>query len=80
MTAAVDRKAPNPLARGTVLASAALTIMAPAIIAPSLPTMDSLMIAVSAPVSGMIADRVGRRPLLVSGPSRVGAGHIRLRA
>ncbi|MDA8368256.1 MAG: MFS transporter [Nocardiopsaceae bacterium] len=86
MTTTADRTAPNRLARGTILASAALTIMAPAIIAPSLPTMEqvfgdqpaasllvrlamtitSLMIAVSAPVSGMIADRVGRRPLLVA--------------
>lgn len=60
--------------------------MAPAVVAPSLPTMEqvfagepgasllvrlamtitSLMIAISAPVSGLVADRVGRRPLLVS--------------
>ncbi|WP_113703072.1 MFS transporter [Nonomuraea lactucae] len=80
-------QAPTRLARGTVLAAAALTIMAAAIIAPSLPamrqvfadipgadllvklalTVTSLAIAVSAPLSGMVADRLGRRPLLVSG-------------
>ncbi|MFL1379940.1 MFS transporter [Nocardiopsis protaetiae] len=84
-TPAPDR--PGRLARGTILAAAALTIMAPAIIAPSLPAMEqefaaqpgasllvrlamtvtSLAIAVSAPWSGLLADRVGRRPLLVSG-------------
>ncbi|MCR6483021.1 MFS transporter [Amycolatopsis sp. OK19-0408] len=85
MTAQVDRTTPGGLARGTILGAAALTIMAAAIIAPSLPemstvyaaspsadllvrlalTVTSLMIAVSAPVSGVVADRVGRRPLLV---------------
>lgn len=79
--------APTRLALGTVLAAASLTIMAAAIIAPSLPamgeryagvpgadllvrlalTVTSLAIAVSAPISGLVADRVGRRPLLVSG-------------
>lgn len=65
-----------------VLASATLTIMAAAIIAPSLPamgevygegvlvrlalTITSLAIAISAPVAGLVADRVGRRPLLVT--------------
>lgn len=78
---------PTRLARGTALAAATLTIMAAAIIAPSLPamrdafagtpgadmlvrvavTVTSLAIAVSAPLSGMVADRVGRRPLLVTG-------------
>ncbi|MFS8097168.1 MFS transporter [Lentzea alba] len=64
-----------------VLASATLTIMAAAIIAPSLPamgevygegvlvrlalTITSLAIAISAPVAGLVADRVGRKPLLV---------------
>ncbi|KIH98041.1 transporter [Streptomonospora alba] len=85
MTTETARMAPQRLARGTILAAATLTIMAPALIAPSLPTMEqvfaaqpgapllvrlvmtvtSLMIAVSAPVSGLVADRVGRRPLLV---------------
>ncbi|WP_410652420.1 MFS transporter [Amycolatopsis sp. cmx-4-54] len=79
--------APTRLARGTVLAAAPLTIMAAAIIAPSLPamrdafagtsgsgllvrltlTVTSLAIAISAPLSGMVADRAGRRPLLLAG-------------
>ncbi|MEU3771060.1 MFS transporter [Amycolatopsis keratiniphila] len=79
--------APTRRARGTVLAAAPLTIMAAAIIAPSLPamragfadtpgsgllvrlalTVTSLAIAISAPLSGIVADRVGRRPLLLSG-------------
>nr|WP_221471461.1 MFS transporter [Amycolatopsis umgeniensis] len=78
---------PTRLARGTVLAAATLTIMAAAIIAPSLPamrevfsgtpgsgllvrlalTVTSLAIAISAPLSGIIADRFGRRPLLLTG-------------
>ncbi|OOC05619.1 MFS transporter [Amycolatopsis azurea] len=78
---------PTRLARGTVLAAAALTIMAAAVIAPSLPamktvfagtpgagllvklalTVTSLAIAISAPFSGLAADRLGRRPLLVTG-------------
>ncbi len=78
---------PTRLARGTVLAAATLTIMAAAIIAPSLPamrevfagtpgsgllvrlalTVTSLAIAISAPLSGIVADRVGRRPLLLTG-------------
>jgi MFS family permease len=65
-----------------VLASATLTIMAAAIIAPSLPamgevygegvlvrlalTITSLAIAVSAPLAGLVADRVGRKPLLTA--------------
>lgn len=81
------RGAPRRLARGTILAAAAMTIMAPAIIAPSLPAMErvfadepgasllvrlaltitSLAIAISAPVSGLVADRAGRRPVLLSG-------------
>ncbi|GGM85754.1 MFS transporter [Lentzea pudingi] len=66
-----------------VLASATLTIMAAAIIAPSLPamgevygegvmvrlalTITSLAIAVSAPLAGLAADRTGRKPLLTGG-------------
>lgn len=85
-TAAHDQRTPSRLARGTILAAAALTIMAPAAIAPSLPAMEqvfadqpgasllvrlamtitSLAIALSAPVSGLVADRFGRRPVLVS--------------
>lgn len=85
MTTATHSTAPNRLARGTILAAATLTIMAPAAIAPSLPVMEqvfvdqsgasllvrlvmtvtSLTIAVSAPVSGLVADRFGRRPLLL---------------
>ncbi|SFQ70143.1 Predicted arabinose efflux permease, MFS family [Amycolatopsis arida] len=83
---APSQRAPSRPARGAVLAAAMLTIMAPAIISPSLPamrevfagtpgadllvrfalTVTSLAIAVSAPVSGLVADRLGRRPLLVS--------------
>ncbi|MFC6018030.1 MFS transporter [Plantactinospora solaniradicis] len=85
-TAAPDRRGPGRVARGTILAAATLTIMAPAIIAPSLPAMEqvfadqpgvsllvrlamtitSLTVAFSAPLSGLAADRVGRRPLLLS--------------
>ncbi|MFI6538585.1 MFS transporter [Nonomuraea sp. NPDC050547] len=83
---APSQRAPSRPARAAVLAAAMLTIMAPAIISPSLPamreafagtpgadllvrfalTVTSLAIAVSAPVSGLVADRLGRRPLLVS--------------
>ncbi|WP_410659309.1 MFS transporter [Amycolatopsis sp. lyj-112] len=86
MTSRAETRAPTRAARGTVLAAATLTIMAAAIIAPSLPamrevfsgtpgadllvrlalTVTSLAIAISAPLSGIIADRVGRRPLLVA--------------
>ncbi|MEV1169161.1 MFS transporter [Nonomuraea sp. NPDC049784] len=78
---------PGPMGRATVLAAATLTIMAAAIIAPSLPAMQraytgtpgvevlvqltltitSLAIAVSAPAAGLVADRFGRRPVLVTG-------------
>ncbi|WP_017624805.1 MFS transporter [Nocardiopsis chromatogenes] len=81
------RREPSLPARAAVLAAATMTIMAAAIIAPSLPamreefsgtpgadllvrfalTITSLAIAVSAPASGLVADRVGRRPLLVGG-------------
>ncbi|MFD5826390.1 MFS transporter [Lentzea sp. NPDC060358] len=76
------RTAPTRTARAVVLAAATLTIMAAAIIAPSLPamgevygegvlvrlalTITSLAIAVSAPVAGLVADRFGRKPLLVA--------------
>ncbi|MER7450299.1 MFS transporter [Nocardia beijingensis] len=92
MTAAPNQAAevgpttPTLTARSTVLAAAMLTIMAPAVIAPSLPamreafaavtgaevlvrlvlTITSLAIGLSAPLAGMVADRVGRKPLLVS--------------
>ncbi|TDC85686.1 MFS transporter [Actinomadura sp. 7K507] len=82
-----DAPPPGPVARATVLAAATLTIMAAALIAPSLPAMEqayagapgadvlvrltltvtSLAIAVSAPAAGLVADRCGRRPVLVSG-------------
>lgn len=74
---------PGRLPRVAVLAAAGLTIMAPAVIAPSLPamaehygdemlvrlslTVTSLAIAVGAPVSGTLADRLGRRPVLLGG-------------
>ncbi|GAA4545477.1 MFS transporter [Amycolatopsis samaneae] len=78
------RRAPTRAAQATLLAAATLTIMAAAVIAPSLPamtrafgnadvlvklalTVTSLAIAISAPLSGAVADRVGRRPLLVGG-------------
>ncbi|MEU2255412.1 MFS transporter [Nocardia xishanensis] len=74
--------APSRVAQATLLAAATLTIMAAAIIAPSLPamaevfdtadvlvrsvlTVTSLAIAISAPLSGAVADRAGRRPLLL---------------
>ncbi|MFJ8961677.1 MFS transporter [Lentzea sp. NPDC102401] len=76
------RTAPTRTARAVVLASATLTIMAAAIIAPSLPamgevygdgvlvrlalTITSLAIAVSAPLAGLVADRTGRKPLLTA--------------
>lgn len=82
-----EQQAPSRPARGAVLAAATLTLMAPAIIAPSLPAMEevfagapgagllvrfmltvtSLAIALSAPVSGGVADRIGRRALLLFG-------------
>ncbi|WP_129790042.1 MFS transporter [Promicromonospora panici] len=74
---------PSRLARTAVLAAAGLTIMAPAVIAPSLPamvehyedqvlvqlslTVTSLAIAVGAPLAGTLADRLGRRPVLLGG-------------
>ncbi|MFD9700193.1 MFS transporter [Lentzea sp. NPDC059081] len=77
------RIAPPRTAKAVVLASATLTIMAAAIIAPSLPamgevygegvlvrlalTITSLAIAVSAPLAGLVADRFGRKPLLLAG-------------
>ncbi|BAL93151.1 putative MFS transporter [Actinoplanes missouriensis 431] len=88
MTTTIATRSPRPAiaARAAVLASASLTIMGAAIIAPSLPamtvayagtpaadvlvrltlTVTSLAIAVTAPVAGLLADRIGRRPLLLS--------------
>ena len=77
---------PSRLFRGTLLASASLTIMAAAIISPSLPemrqvfadvpaadvlvrlslTITSLAIGITAMLAGAIADRVGRKPVLVT--------------
>jgi len=77
---------PSAAARTSILAASALTIMAAAIIAPSLPamaaafagapnaavlvklalTITSLAIAITAPVAGALADRIGRRPLLLA--------------
>ncbi|MFC9439782.1 MFS transporter [Nocardia sp. NPDC057030] len=84
---AVERLPATParIARATVLAAATLTVMGPAVIAPSLPamretfsamagadvlvrlvlTVTSLAIGLSAPLAGMAADRIGRKPLLV---------------
>jgi MFS family permease len=78
------QQAPTRVARATVLGAATLTLMAAAVIAPSLPAMSqvfpgqdvlvrlaltvtSLAIAISAPLSGIFADRFGRRPLLAGG-------------
>ncbi|GGQ82625.1 MFS transporter [Couchioplanes azureus] len=75
--------APSVPARAGVLTAAMLTIMAAAVIAPSLPAMStefagrevlvrltltvtSLAIAVTAPIAGILADRLGRRPILVT--------------
>ncbi|QAY68737.1 MFS transporter [Xylanimonas protaetiae] len=76
-------QAPGRPARAAVLAAASLTIMAPALIAPSLPamaghfrdetlvrlalTVTSLAIAVGAPLAGALADRLGRRLVLLAG-------------
>ncbi|MFC8046689.1 MFS transporter [Nocardia sp. NPDC057353] len=84
---ATARAAPGLPALATVLAAAALTLMAAAVIAPALPAMatayagtpgaellvrlavgiTSLAIAVSAPLAGALADRVGRASLLTGG-------------
>ncbi|MEV6631661.1 MFS transporter [Actinoplanes sp. NPDC051470] len=71
---------PAPATRVALLGSATLTIMAAAIMSPSLPSMRAdfrsdvlvrlaltvtcLAIAVSAPIAGVVADRFGRKPLL----------------
>ncbi|WP_394620281.1 MFS transporter [Lentzea sp. JNUCC 0626] len=84
------RTAPTRTARAVVLASATLTIMAAAIIAPSLPamgevygegvlirlalTITSLAIAVSAPAAGLLADKTGRKPLLTASLALYAAG------
>jgi MFS family permease len=77
----------NPVLKATLLASAMLTIMAGATIAPGLPgmlehfrevpnadllvklviTTTALAVALFAPVAGMIADKIGRKPLLIFG-------------
>lgn len=77
--------APGRLFRATLLISATLTIMAAAVIAPSLPemsrvysgvpaaevlvrlalTITSLAIGLTATVAGAVADRIGRKPVLV---------------
>ncbi|MEH1017345.1 MFS transporter [Micromonospora sp. CPCC 206060] len=88
LSASTIPRSPEPAtaARAAILMSATLTIMAAAIIAPSLPamtaeyadtpgaevlvrltlTVTSLAIAVTAPVAGLLADRIGRRPLLLT--------------
>lgn len=77
----------HPVLKATLLASAMLTIMAGATIAPGLPgmlrhfqdipnadllvklviTTTALAVALFAPVAGIIADKIGRKPLLVFG-------------
>lgn len=83
----LETKANNPVLKATLLASAMLTIMAGATIAPGLPgmlqhfqdipnadllvklviTTTALAVALFAPVAGIIADKVGRKPLLIFG-------------
>jgi len=83
----VETKNPTSKAlKATLLGASALTVMAGATIAPSLPamrdafsgvegadylvrltlTMHAIFIALSAPFAGLIADRLGRKPLLVA--------------
>jgi MFS family permease len=77
----------NPVLKATLLASAMMTIMAGATIAPGLPgmlehfkeipnaallvklviTTTALAVALFAPIAGTIADKVGRKPLLIFG-------------
>ncbi len=86
-SAMIETRTNNPILKATLLASAMLTIMAGATIAPGLPgmlehfkeipnaallvklviTMTALAVALFAPVAGIIADKVGRKPLLVFG-------------
>jgi MFS family permease len=77
----------NPILKITLLATAMMTIMAGATIAPGLPgmleqfktapgadllvrlviTTTALAVAISAPIAGLVADRIGRKPLLIFG-------------
>ncbi|MCF4122593.1 MFS transporter [Antribacter sp. KLBMP9083] len=81
--AAATAVGPSRAARTAVLSAASLTIMAAAVIAPSLPamaevyqddvlvrlalTITSLAIGLSAPFAGLLTDRLGRRPVLLGG-------------
>jgi MFS family permease len=82
-----EARANHPILKATLLASAMLTIMAGATIAPGLPgmlrhfqeipnadllvklviTTTALAVALFAPVAGIIADKIGRKPLLIVG-------------
>jgi MFS family permease len=82
-----DTRTNHPVLKATLLASAMLTIMAGATIAPGLPgmlrhfqevpnadllvklviTTTALAVALFAPVAGLIADKIGRKPLLIFG-------------
>lgn len=94
LTAAPPDPPPDRLMQVTLLLLSALTIMAGATIAPSLPAMQAhfasvphvellvklaltivgLVIAVTAPLSGLLADRFGRRPVLLGSLLLYGLG------
>lgn len=85
MSSPTDPRARRPLVLGTLLLASSLTVMAGAIIAPSLPlirahfqelpgvdlrvrlvlTMPALFIVAGAPVAGWLADRRGRKGVLL---------------
>lgn len=84
---------PPPATGGVLLAASSLTVMAPTIVAPALPsiarafegaagvdvlvplvlTLPALVIAVTASAVGVLVDRVGRRPVLLTGIAIYGA-------
>lgn len=84
---------PGRGAAGVLLAASSLTVMAPTIVAPALPsiarafegaagvdvlvplvlTLPALVIAVTASAVGVLVDRIGRRPVLLTGIAIYGA-------
>jgi len=84
---------PRPASGGVLLAASSLTVMAPTIVAPALPsiarhfegaagvdvlvplvlTLPALVIAVTASAVGFLVDRIGRRPVLLTGIGVYGA-------